>query len=476
MRILTKIFLILIFTLAFIRPQEKNTRRYHNFSGTVPISLVGVLTVGETDYKDIKIGLGAAGMVEYFFPTYSPTIYGFRFSFGGKNLKGQDNLKSPSEFKTDLIFLSGGLTAGYSFSNKVFPYVYGGVSNIWFSPKDKDGKRLVNNMNEVYPRTAIAYDAEIGTRVIFQEVLSVFISAGFHFPQTDNLDDISKGSFNDFYYTGKIGVSLSLFSKKDFDGDGIPDSEDNCPSNSEDYDGFQDADGCPDYDNDGDRIPDVRDKCPNEKEDYDGFEDDDGCPDLDNDNDGIPDNLDKCPNEPENYNGFQDDDGCPDILSNLQNLTDRDNDGIPDDIDKCPDQPETFNGFQDEDGCPDTVEAVDTSLTKTIILEGINLFDFRGADIKPTAYEELDKIAEFLIEDPFIKWSVESYTDNNGDSDSLKALAQQRAIYVVRYLIDKGLPSFMFKIFSKGSEAPIADNNTIEGRLKNNRIVLKRLN
>ncbi len=60
-------------------------------------------------------------------------------------------------------------------------------------------------------------------------------------------------------------------------------------------------------DRDHDGIPDVRDKCPDEPEDKDGFEDEDGCPDFDNDKDGIPDAKDKCPNEP----GPASNDGCP---------------------------------------------------------------------------------------------------------------------------------------------------------------------
>ncbi|HEY3355114.1 MAG TPA: thrombospondin type 3 repeat-containing protein, partial [Polyangia bacterium] len=51
-----------------------------------------------------------------------------------------------------------------------------------------------------------------------------------------------------------------------------------------------------DKDSDGDGIPDRLDKCPFEPEDYDGFQDDDGCPDPDNDGDGIPDALDPTPN------------------------------------------------------------------------------------------------------------------------------------------------------------------------------------
>jgi hypothetical protein len=162
----------------------------------------------------------------------------------------------------------------------------------------------------------------------------------------------------------------------DRDGDGIADSNDRCPNDPEDFDGFQDEDGCPDPDNDGDGVRDVDDRCPNqpgprgdgcpksvgtdrdgdgiadafdkcpdEPEDKDGFQDADGCPDPDNDMDGIPDAKDQCPNEPEDKDGFQDEDGCPD--------PDNDKDGIPDVKDKCPNEPETFNGYQDEDGCPD---------------------------------------------------------------------------------------------------------------------------
>ena len=59
-------------------------------------------------------------------------------------------------------------------------------------------------------------------------------------------------------------------------------------------------------DRDGDGIVDAIDKCPDEPEDFDGFEDEDGCPDPDNDRDGIPDVQDKCPNIP-----GPPPDGCP---------------------------------------------------------------------------------------------------------------------------------------------------------------------
>src|SRR5439155_14333852 len=82
-----------------------------------------------------------------------------------------------------------------------------------------------------------------------------------------------------------------VFEKSDQDGDGISDDKDQCPAATEDFDGYQDADGCPDPDNDGDGIPDAKDKCPNDRETVNGYQDADGCPDdvPDRDNDAIAD-------------------------------------------------------------------------------------------------------------------------------------------------------------------------------------------
>jgi OmpA-OmpF porin, OOP family len=60
------------------------------------------------------------------------------------------------------------------------------------------------------------------------------------------------------------GASDSAAPKPDLDNDGIIDAYDQCPTEPEDFDGFQDSDGCPDPDNDQDGVPDATDPCPNE--------------------------------------------------------------------------------------------------------------------------------------------------------------------------------------------------------------------
>lgn len=156
----------------------------------------------------------------------------------------------------------------------------------------------------------------------------------------------------------------------DKDGDGVLDKDDQCPTDPEDADGFQDEDGCPDLDNDGDGVLDGQDACPMVP----GAAANNGCPDQDKDGDGVSDSVDRCVDQPEDKDEYQDEDGCPELDNDsdgildsadkcpnqagpLQNLgcpiTDRDGDGINDDGDKCPDEPEDKDGFEDEDGCPD---------------------------------------------------------------------------------------------------------------------------
>jgi len=128
-------------------------------------------------------------------------------------------------------------------------------------------------------------------------------------------------------FTVLTGMPINYtFAISDLDHDGVDDAVDACPNLSEDNEGA--IDGCPSnfvpwYDEDFDGIEDHIDQCPNIKENYNKFQDEDGCPDsvgdsnfADTDNDGIQDSIDLCPEEPENYNEYRDTDGCPDVSLN----------------------------------------------------------------------------------------------------------------------------------------------------------------
>jgi len=248
----------------------------------------------------------------------------------------------------------------------------------------------------------------------------------------------------------------------DNDDDGLPDTADKCPLEAEDKDGFQDEDGCPDPDNDNDGVPGAIDQCPLDPEDHDGFMDEDGCPEPDNDGDGLADTADKCPLEPEDYDGFKDADGCPDL--------DNDNDGIPDELDKCPLAPETINNFEDDDGCPDSGGTVKLTCEKIEITEKV-FFDTAKATIKTASYGLLDQIAAVIKRAPFItKLRVEGHTDDRGDSASNLKLSQDRADSVRAYLVKKGVEAARLEAVGFGKTKAIASNKTSRGRDANRRV------
>jgi outer membrane protein OmpA-like peptidoglycan-associated protein len=250
----------------------------------------------------------------------------------------------------------------------------------------------------------------------------------------------------------------------DNDHDGLADADDQCPDLAEDVDGFEDTDGCPDLDNDQDGITDAQDKCPNEPEDFDGEADQDGCPDLvkDSDNDAVPDDLDRCPLQPEDVDGYQDDDGCPDL--------DNDLDGIPDATDKCPTQPETFNGVEDDDGCPDARE-----IGKQFVLRGIN-FESGSSVLTPDSYTVLDQVVASMNAYPEARLEIRGHTDGQGPANFNLQLSQKRAEAVRQYLINAGIDHARVTAIGIGEEEPAASNATPEGRAQNRRIEFRRLN
>ena len=231
---------------------------------------------------------------------------------------------------------------------------------------------------------------------------------------------------------------------KDSDGDGIADTEDTCPKQPEDVDGFDDSDGCPDLDNDQDGLRDDVDKCPNQTEDLDGFQDADGCPDKDNDGDGVPDIKDRCPNQPEDLDGFKDQDGCPD--------KDNDGDGIADAEDRCPDEP----GTAANNGCP--AAAVGPTITATKIEMHEKIFFDRGK-------------ADLLKQNPQVKLiRIEGHTDSRGNPKRNLLLSQRRAEAVRQYLISKGVAPDRLQAVGYGDTRPIAPNDTRKGRAANRRV------
>jgi outer membrane protein OmpA-like peptidoglycan-associated protein len=397
---------------------------------------------------------------------------------GGSSFKAD----SDAPFRTFLFPVTLDIRFTHATEAKMKPYLFIGAGALLWDLRDvSDGDlnffadQKFTWGKQVYykTRSEAIYKAGLGLETFFADNLSLDLQGGvFGLANQNPSDNVGFDDENSYAFTGRATLSFYFGYYKDMDKDGIEDKKDADPMRPEDFDGFEDEDGAPDYDNDGDGIPDEKDQAPNEAEDKDGFQDEDGVPDLDNDGDGIPDAKDKAPNKAEDFDNFQDDDGAPD--------PDNDGDGILDEADKCPgtdetvakgtDTKENFNSYQDDDGCPDKkpMPKLEKKGAK-LILKGVN-FETASAALTKESYAILDDVIPGLKDNKEVELEIQGYTDSQGSAVYNQKLSERRANTVMQYLINNGIEASRLKAVGYGEENPIASNRTAEGRAQNRRI------
>ena len=172
----------------------------------------------------------------------------------------------------------------------------------------------------------------------------------------------------------------------------------------------------------------------------------------DKDGDGLLDDVDRCVEQPEDKDGYEDTDGCID--------PDNDKDGFVDQSDTCPNQAETKNGWQDDDGCPDEVIAE---------LTGIG-FERDSARIDSASTPLLERAYEILTKNQKLRVEISGHTSSEGNYEKNLELSLRRAEAVKTYLVRRGIAEERLSTVGHGSDKPVADNKTQEGRTKNRRI------
>lgn len=112
---------------------------------------------------------------------------------------------------------------------------------------------------------------------------------------------------------------------------------------------------------------------------------------------------------------------------------------------------------------------------KTLLASGqwqIN-FNTGRATLRPEATDILNQIYNLLIQAEDSKIEIVGHTDNVGNVEANIALSRARAEAVKTFLMQKGIPGNRFqRLDGKGSEEPVADNDTESGRAKNRRVEL----
>lgn len=291
----------------------------------------------------------------------------------------------------------------------------------------------------------------------------------------------------------------------DSDGDGVPDLRDQCPNTP--AGAKVDEKGC-EPDADGDGVPDSRDKCPDTRagapvdehgcerspdSDRDGVPDDvdkcpgtpvgtpvdaNGCPRVvDSDGDGVPDAQDQCPGTPAGVK--VDARGCP-----LKGGRDSDGDGVPDSRDLCPGTPAgvavddhgcplpSSAGGQEDHGAGAAARLGSGARGEAVVLKGVN-FQSGSAKLTPDSYAALDDVAAALQDNPDLKVEIAGHTDASGSAQLNRRLSRQRAEAVRSYLIGKGVKPDRLTAVGYGSSAPVASNDTEEGKRANRRVELR---
>ena len=107
-----------------------------------------------------------------------------------------------------------------------------------------------------------------------------------------------------------------------------------------------------------------------------------------------------------------------------------------------------------------------------MILKNI-YFDTGKATLKPESFTELNRVVQFLKDNPSLKIEVSGHTDNVGTMALNKKLSKERAKSVVEYLIGNGIDKGKLHYEGYGYDQPIAPNTTEEGRSMNRRVEFK---
>ncbi|MDR1973065.1 MAG: OmpA family protein [Bacteroidales bacterium] len=119
----------------------------------------------------------------------------------------------------------------------------------------------------------------------------------------------------------------------------------------------------------------------------------------------------------------------------------------------------------------------DILLSKIVAGEKIVLnnvfFAIDKADLRDESFVELDKLVDFLKNNPDVRIEISGHTDNTGGEMRNQTLSQERAKAVVDYLAGKGIDTNRMVSIGYGSSKPVANNDTEDNRALNRRTEVK---
>ncbi|MCK1789425.1 OmpA family protein [Pseudomonas violetae] len=106
----------------------------------------------------------------------------------------------------------------------------------------------------------------------------------------------------------------------------------------------------------------------------------------------------------------------------------------------------------------------------TLVTFGDVLFATDRADLKSSGLVNINKLAQFLQENPDRKVIVEGYTDSTGTASYNQSLSERRAGSVRTALVKMGVDPARVVAQGYGKEYPVAENGSASGRAMNRRV------
>ena len=99
------------------------------------------------------------------------------------------------------------------------------------------------------------------------------------------------------------------------------------------------------------------------------------------------------------------------------------------------------------------------------------LFDFNESNIRPEFYDELNTLGKFLQDNPDAYMVLAGFTDSTGPQEYNLGLSRRRAESVGIYLLKNfHIDDQRIVLHWYGEAAPVASNETAEGRSENRRV------
>lgn len=105
-----------------------------------------------------------------------------------------------------------------------------------------------------------------------------------------------------------------------------------------------------------------------------------------------------------------------------------------------------------------------------VMTMGDVLFDTGKATLKPGADLTLNRLGDFLQQNPDTRIIVEGHTDSRGSDEYNQRLSQERSQSVANALASRGVTADRVQVVGRGEGYPVASNDDVAGRQQNRRV------